>query len=241
MSAPLLRGADDRLWRLNFEAYDGEAPSPAELRARLTRLVGDVPDDVIAVAARSGATTSAPFLDVLESAGFTRAVCLHCYTIEGPAAARGAAESLRAFQHYYRSKSFLASHAFARLAERLLRDVTAEEEREIKEHVEALDATPDVVRRLNREPGVCVAIPECRRDEVWVYSTPAGRKFLRGLARRSDTPVPVVIGTALRSVTPRFRYRMYVACFGSPEQLRRALDAAAATRGDDDERHKKDR
>jgi hypothetical protein len=228
-------------WRVRLDAFTATPASPAELRGLLPdgalREFGadtspaEVPDDLLVAAASAGALTSPPFLDILDGDGFTRAPCLCCYAAVSAAKAREAAAVLRVFQQYYDRASYLRSRAYARLVAALSRDLLPEEAAEVRAHLAALDATPDVVREINAVEGLCVAVPACQPAVLWIYSTPAGRQLLRSLARglrKGGAPVRVTVASSDPAVSPRFRYRMYAATFLGPGPPGALLEAAAA-------------
>ena len=218
-------------WRVQLAALTG-APqaSPAHLRTILAAEAGDlktfgadtdleaIPDDLLVTAAMSGATTSMPFLDILDGACFAHAPCLCCYAAHSAARAREAATALRVFRQYFDAGSYVRSRAYARAVAAMLRDLRPEEAAEVKSHIARLDTTPDMVREINgstlggpRGPGLCVALPPCQPGVLWVYSTPEGRRLLRHLARKGGSPVKVTVASSDPGMAPRFRYRMYAA------------------------------
>jgi hypothetical protein len=174
---------------------------------------GNPPDDLLSAAAVGGAITNMAFLDILDGTCFARAPCLCCYAARSAAHAREAGVSLRLFLQYYSAKSYIRSHAFARLVAVLSRDLLAEEVAEVRNFVSHLDCTPDEIRALNGFQDLCVTAPPCQPKVLWVYSTPTGRRLLRFLARElrqsQQSLARVVIASSLSAVLPRFRYRMY--------------------------------
>lgn len=230
-------------WRVRLGAF--AAPPPCSLGELRRVLAGegplaaprgalaekDLPDDLVATAAACGATTSLAFLDILDGGGFARAPCLCCYAAATAGRARDAGAALKTFLRYYSAQSFLESRAFARLAATLARDLMPREVGEVREFVAALDSTPDVVRAINAAAGLCVALPPCRPGRVWVYSTPAARRLLRHLSRKSGIALRVAVASSDAATHPRFRYRMYeVAVPGDAgaDAVPRLLETAAA-------------
>jgi hypothetical protein len=228
-------------WRVQLGAFAGRAAAPATLRALLAPSadelealgaetdVAALPDDLLVAAAVSGPLTSMPFLDILDGGCFARAPCLCCYAAPSAAAAREAAAALRLFQQYYDGASYLGSRAFVRTVAALSRDLRPDEVADVREHVGALDETPDSVRELNAAEGVCVALPACRPGALWIYSTPAGRRLLRHLARglrKDGAPVRVAVASSDPTLFPRFRYRMYAATLLRSQTQRHPASAA---------------
>ena len=236
----------------------GPAASPAQLREILATGAGDLkafgadtsldatPDDLLAAAAVSGATTSMALLDILDGACFDRAPCLCCYVARSTRGAREAATALHMFCRYYDAGSYVRSRAYARAVASMSRDLRPEEAAEVKRHTALLDSTPDSVREINgidlgdaRSGGLCVVTPPCQPGVLWVYSTPEGRRLLRHLARASQKagggPVKVTVASSNPGTFPRFRYRMYAASpvadrAGAPALLDTALSWARARR-----------
>jgi hypothetical protein len=231
--APLEGGPlerDGNGWRVRFEALSGAAPSSSVLRE--VAATQGVADDLLLAAALSGAVSNHALLEILDGGGFERAACLCCYRAPD-AAARAMDAALRRWQGYYSATAYVASRAFARAVAALSRDLLPDELAEVRAHIAHLDATPELVREINRLGavwGVCVAAPRCRPNTLWVYSTQAGRRLLRSLARSlggQGHRVRVAVASSDPAVLPRFRYRMYAASVGSGDAAP-LLEAAAA-------------
>lgn len=186
-------------WRVQILALAG-APatalaSVAQLRAILATEAADlrsfgadtdlsaIPDDLLLAAAAAGATTSMALLDIFDGACFIRAPCLCCYAAHSARRAREATAALRMFRQYFNANSYVRSRAYARVVAAMSRDLRPEEVAEVKGHIALLDATPDAIREINGEAGLCVVVPPCQPGVLWVYSTPEGRRLLRHLAR----------------------------------------------------------
>jgi hypothetical protein len=195
------------------------APSEDDLRALgAETALAALPDDLLITAARAGATMSMTFLDILDGGCFVPAPCLCCYAAHSAGSAREAATALRLYLQYYEPASYVGSRAYVRAVAAMARDLEPEELAELKEGLARLNSTPELAREANSSlSGLCVAVPPCQPEVLWVYSTPAGRRLLRHLARKraphggAAAPVRVTVASSDLAATPRYRYRMYAA------------------------------
>jgi hypothetical protein len=179
-----------------------------------------VPDEL----GRLGVVTSIPFLELVDSGDFELSPCLCCYRLKPGLSARGSqasarrvAASLELLLQYYDAASYRASKAFDRAVAILTRDVRPADLTEVAEFLIKLESTPSDVREVNRlmADRLCIALPPCRPDTIWVYSTPDGRRLLRGLAK-SAPGVRISLITFDCESFPRFRLRMYSAKLVDP-------------------------
>lgn len=198
-------------WRLRPEVYTFAPGSAQALRAAVAAAPGaDVeevarlPGDLLCAAA---AAPPAAMLDLLDGS-LVPSVCLCCDRAASAAAARAAAEPLRALLRYYDPASYCASRAYPRAVAVLARDLTCAELAETKRAILALAETPAAVAEVNAHPGLCVAAPPCAPGTLWVYSTPDGRRLLRHLARHGGRAVRVTVASSAGAAA-RHRYRMY--------------------------------
>jgi len=209
---------------------DNDSASATQLRTILAtvdlKLLGvdtqlqDIPKDVLVSAARAGAATNVELLDILDGSNFVRSACLCCFEAVSATAARESASVLRVFGKYYDGASYVTSRAYVRAVSDLLRDLRPEAVAEVKQYTSRLISTPPDIKKINElVPGLCVAAPVCCPTSLWIYSTLEGRRLLRHLARgvrkKKEGAVRVVVATTDPSAHPRFRYRMYVASYAT--------------------------
>lgn len=210
--ARLLAPAGGGLWRVRFDllAAHGAAEPQGE---------GAPPSDLLAAAMAAGVTANGALVRILEGGGFARAPCLCCY--RAPAArAWPAAAALEVFLQYYGPASYAGSKSFARAVETLGRDLLP---RELARVQAALGCSA-----AQAAAGVCVVAPACRPGTLWVYSTPAGRRLLRHLARRAG-PVRVTVASSDPATFARHRFRMYAVAAAGDAAAGGARLLAAAT------------
>ncbi len=193
------------------QAPTGQAPEAQDVQ--------ELPDDLLITAARVGALMCTAFLDILDGSSFTPAPCICCYAASA-AQAREIAASIQAFRRYYNAASYVQSRAYARAVKMMAQDLGESELAGLKNEIYhaagggfGRDARePALVREANAAvPGLCVAVPPCRPDVLWVYSTADGRRLLRHLARKAKAPVRVTVASSDATYSPRWRYRMYAA------------------------------
>lgn len=167
--------------------------------------------DVVEWAAANGLVTNPAFVDLVDGC-LSRAPCICCSRARTISDARRAEESIRSLAKYFSRAQYLASNGFYRTVERLLRDVTADELKYIKEYAAGLYDQPGDVRILSARKGLCVMAPPCSPSILWVYSTLEGRRLLRHVARhcrKKGAPAKVYLTTQRPSPVPRLSYRLY--------------------------------
>ena len=210
-------------WRIRLKSLTNILLNSVQLRTIISneynlKILGtftsilSIPDDLLITAAKSGATSNIAFLDILDSSCFIRTICLCCYTVNSVIHVKEAIASLKLFCLYYDFNGYINSLAYVRTVGMLSRDLLQSEISEVKDYIISLNTTSDDIREINKSNvKICVAIPECMPNTLWVYSTPEGRRLLRHLARKSGGPVKVTVASSDSSIIPRFRYRMYAA------------------------------
>jgi hypothetical protein len=203
-------------WRLKI---NNVAASPIYLR---TLLVGkdlksfgsdmqSIPDDLLVAAAVSGMTSNIDFIDILDGPYFTKASCICCYAAHSAADARKVAVIIKKFHHFFNVNSYLQSRAYIRMVAAMSRDLRLEELIEVKMYISQLESTTDTIRNINKAKGICITVPLCQPEVLWVYSTPESRKLLRYLTRKIKNPIKIVVASSDPNMMPRIRYRMYAA------------------------------
>jgi hypothetical protein len=207
-------------WRVRLAILVGEvAATPEELR-RCCGAPDDakVPADLLLAAAATGPATGPAFLDIMDGGCFVPAPCLCCYSVRSPEHMREATAALRLFQEYHDPAAFVTLRSYGRAVATLARDLHPDEVIMVQKRLSRLESTSAAVREIHRlERSICVAVPACQPNVLWVYSTPAARRLLRHIARtlgRDDAArgtLSVAVASSSLSALPRYRYRMYSA------------------------------
>lgn len=190
-----------------------------------------ISDDILIVAACSGMLTNINFLDILDTFS-ERSVCLCCYKIGSKRDALVAQNTLLALKRYFDVHSYINSLAYIRCVANMTKNLSVGEMDEIKSHLNSLDSTPDLVRKVNAYDDLCVCLG-CG-GQVWVYASAVTKSLLRSLCRKFEKRIKIDNSTSHFGMFPRFRYRMFVvACLSIPcsEVLKCSLDWAGKKLG----------
>jgi hypothetical protein len=167
---------------------------------------------VRAAGSDSVVTQCSAFHEIVD--GMRGGVCVCCYVAPDPAKV---SSEIAALLTFFDCTEYLKSKAHARQEVLRTTDVSARAAKTVREHVTTTAATcvayfpQKVCAAANATAGLCFASPPCSMGRtLWVYSTPAGRKFLRRLAKKGrHSKLGIKICMAGAHDTPRFVLRMY--------------------------------
>lgn len=171
-------------------------------------VLAGVPDDLVKTAASCGGIIHQAFTDVIDGGLFVKAPCLCCYRVK-PGAEAEAGRALKLFARHYNPDDYAGSRVFFRTVDTLGRDLREPELAALGRRLAAITG-PEEKYLHHLSTQLCVAVPMCTPNTLWVYSTGEGRRLLRHLARRFRA-MRITVASSDAAVFPRHRYRMYAA------------------------------